>query len=496
MARQVADGGDADAQHRLAIALSKVGGFEESTGDADKALDLFRQSLDVRLQRAKDNREDTEVISDLDYSHGEVGNLLWRMGRLKEAQSQLLRRIPLTEELLKLDSLPEKRRVDLSTLQTQLGRLASQLGELAPAREHYQRSSELLESLVKEDPKNVALQLSLASSLNRLGNASFADSDPLDAFVQQQKSLAIWKSHSDADPSNVSISNGLAEAYGEIGQLRYKTGDFKKAESEFEKSIEILESLVAANPDSTALARNLADKYQRLGNALSRNGELAPAIKQHQLSTALLRRLAESDASDNESQVNYFRGCILLANAHQANGDWPAAIEVFAAAHKPLNELLERKQNVEYAQAAKTQLASFESSAKLMPIAMGSWSELDLISAETLPVILQLRAIECARQDRHVDAAQAATRLHKLENATSTHQVNAASVLASAAKQAAKEDDRKLWNQTALDAIAKAVNQGWKDRNWLIKSEAFDELRNESEFQAILQQLSAPVSGS
>ncbi|MBD3335452.1 MAG: CHAT domain-containing protein [Candidatus Eisenbacteria bacterium] len=150
----------------LAFACSLLGNVFFALGDHESVLPLRRRCLEVRQQ------VHPEIHPRMAQSYINLGNALWKLGRLEEGRREILRGRSIWEQIYGADH------IYYSSFQEALGRIAFQQGDLAEARRLHESALEIREATTgKETPKVAEVLQSLARIAMREGRLADARRD-------------------------------------------------------------------------------------------------------------------------------------------------------------------------------------------------------------------------------------------------------------------------------------------------------------------------------
>lgn len=152
-------------ERELSITLNKLGDVAEARGDANAALALYGQALDIRRRLAKTNPDDALLFRQLNVSRANVGRMHFALGDLEGAAAAFEEAVVAWREQVASDPGNAQHKRDLSIGLDQLSATLLQLGKMAEARTMRAEDLALTRDLHKNDPGNVEVKQELLMSL-------------------------------------------------------------------------------------------------------------------------------------------------------------------------------------------------------------------------------------------------------------------------------------------------------------------------------------------
>ncbi|MFK7821191.1 MAG: hypothetical protein AB8G99_20925, partial [Planctomycetaceae bacterium] len=224
-------------------------------------------------------------------------------------------------------------------------------------------------------------------------------------------------------------------------------------------------------------------------------GNTPASLKAYNDGLVISRTLAEADKDNAQAQRDLMASHYKLGLTRRAFGDYLESAREFESAAVVLSEMIRRKQLLSFAQPAKKDMEQHAAKMHLMGIALGEWAPLFEQPPQSLPALLDSRAIEFASRKDFVTATQAAGKLRELDNADNGNLYNAACVFALAAasvqptegEELSKQqsEQRQKWINEAMTTLKQAVEAGWTDFAHMQKDTDLTILRELPEFKAL-----------
>lgn len=243
----------------LANRLDTIGWAYNAVGDAEEALRVFRNEIDIRDALDPDDTDVLDLVSQLGLLYGETN-------RLQEAVPYLRRSLTLRRGADR-ESGPAVLRCTIRYL----ARIEAQLENLAEAEVLYHELVELTRAEAGDRALELAVdQTELAGVLTQRGGAT------PEARALLVRALDIQRGAHDADPAS------MATTLGRLGLNHQRCGETRKALPLFEESLRLrLHALPETAPE-------IADALNNVGIAHLELGDLSAAREALQRAEALL----------------------------------------------------------------------------------------------------------------------------------------------------------------------------------------------------------------
>jgi tetratricopeptide (TPR) repeat protein len=199
----------------LSGALNDLGFLYQTEGETDKALDYYRQGLEL-AQKINDAEGVAAALNN-------IGFIYRSKGDLDKALEYYLKSIKV-EEQNKFAALDKDR---IPTTYNNIAGIYTQKGDIARALEYFNRSLSIREK--NKDKKGIGV------CLNNIGFIHFSQGDIPKALQFYHRSLRIREELKD--------SNGMAYNLNNIGLVYYNQGEEKKALDYYRKALKIREDI-------------------------------------------------------------------------------------------------------------------------------------------------------------------------------------------------------------------------------------------------------------
>lgn len=294
--------GDPIAIRNLAGVKNNLGDFErDQVGDMKAAMDLYRQSLDLRLEWAKLAPDDDGARQAVSNSYGLVGGVLLRLGDPAAALPMYL------ESQRWRETLSEQYATQVIEVQREwagtydkLGEVRFKLGNSEGARQNYEKALQIRRRLAEDSADTISAMCDLALSCENLGDVFLLlQNDPGSALPVYDQARQYLEDLLSKDPANTRVQSALAHALYKLATAFLKRGDAATAQHNYTKALERLEaSSISGQPN----AKRDIDRML----ALARCGRHAEAA-------AMAKSLAEIGAQNAEILYQVVCGYALCA---------------------------------------------------------------------------------------------------------------------------------------------------------------------------------------
>ena len=282
-ALQKANPGSAEATRNVSVSLNALGELlakRGQAGDADKALEYSTRSLSLAEALLQTNPGSAEAARDVSVSLNRLGEFFAKRGQAGDADKALdyfTRSLDLRGTLLQTNPGSAEATRDVSFILAKLGDLLTsrgQAGDADKALGYFTRDVELSEAMLQTNPGSAEATRDVSVSLNTLAQflatrGQAGDADKALGYFSRSLLLAETLLQTNPDSAqatrNVSVSlNTLANFLAKRGQ----SGDVEKALGYFLRSLDLREALLQANPGSAEATRDVVvSHYQMAGFA-------------------------------------------------------------------------------------------------------------------------------------------------------------------------------------------------------------------------------------
>ena len=460
-----ADPDSAVSRRDLSVALSHVGDVRVARGDKAGALALYGRSLEIRESLAAADPGSAANRRALAVALDKVGDVRLATGDEAAALTLYGRSLEIFESLAAADPDNAVARRDLSGALDNVGGTRLAAGNAAGAMELFERSLDIRESMAAAEPESLTALRNVSLSVERIGGVLLQTNRVADAGEMFDRMLSMKETLLAADPDSVVARRDLSVALKRVGGVRLATGDTAGALVVFRRSLEIDESLVEADPEDLTAYRDVSLSVERIGSVLLRTGRIADAREMFARMLGMKEELVAADPGNATARRDVCVALFKLGELEQSRGDDGAAIKRFreglAAVEAAEREGVTWPDSGVFASGFRQWIVRCEARTS----ALGDWDSLLAMPVEKLPAALRTRAISFSDNGRIAEAAQAAAKLRTLDNATTSHLFQAASVFGRCAASIDPANDqsterlmrqREEWIDAGLEALVEA----------------------------------------
>lgn len=336
-----ADPGKLDWQRDMSVCHSKTGDALTALGDLPAALQAYRDSLSVSRRLADADVTNPAWLQDQSVTQERIGDTLRSQSNLDEALQAYQASLDISRRLAQSDPKNGYWQRNLRVSYRKIGDLLCDLGELVQARQAYDAALSVSRCLVENDPDNPVWLRDLSVSQERIGDVLAYQGDLAGAQEAYRSSLAVRKRLTESDPANLFWQRDLSVSQERIGDVLRSQGDLAGAREIFDQSLLVSRNLVNMDPDNIDWQRELSISCCRMGDVLSEMGNLTGSLSVYQEALSISRMLTRLDPADTCWQRDFYQcqrkiGDVLCGLGELA--DAQAAYMKSLAASKPLAE--------------------------------------------------------------------------------------------------------------------------------------------------------------
>jgi serine/threonine protein kinase/tetratricopeptide (TPR) repeat protein len=253
-----------ELKRELGIALGLLGDALEEAVDLEGALTAQRTALATLVPLIVET--DAQSRRDASAAYGRIGDVLFKLGRYREAL-EIQQKVLLTdEELLKADPLNALTRRDVQVDHYKLARNKSELGDLSGAIASMRKCIEFCEASVAANPESSESRGDLGVAYYYLGEILEKNHDLRGALENYRKATAIEEAMAAADPANMVALDNVSEDYLKVSDLALKLGDRAAALAGYLKALGMREKLQAEAQEKGESRGVTANIYEGLGD--------------------------------------------------------------------------------------------------------------------------------------------------------------------------------------------------------------------------------------
>jgi serine/threonine-protein kinase len=283
-------GSGPDVRDAVGSALIRSGQIREFLGQQEDALRAYGKAQAVYEDLCRDYPAVADHRSRLAESYGASGDLLRKMGRLRDSEEAQHRGIAVLErQAADFPESPDRR--GLARSQMLLGSLLRDAGRSGEGEEALRKALALQQGLVADLPDKPEYRLQLAATHNQLAILLANTRRPNDAERAFRDSLAIHRQLAIDFPGVPQYRYEVANGLYNLGTL-FMTVDRKVAEAALHDALPVFRQLVADFPSVPLYRRYLANCHHNLAKTYMATGRAREAEAAYRDTVAVRRQLA------------------------------------------------------------------------------------------------------------------------------------------------------------------------------------------------------------
>ncbi len=255
---------DSDLKRDLGKNSVLLGDALEEDGKLDEALATQRTAYAILQPLVIENDTDSQRAAMTAF--GRIGDVLFKLGKYREALEIQQKSLVVDEKTLSLDPSNALARRDVQVDFHKIARNYSELGQMTEAIANQRKCVEMCEKAVAANPESSESRGDLGVAFYFLAEMFEKAGNLREALNFYRKTIEIEEANAKADPSNASTAANLSEDYVKIGAVLLKLGNRTEALSGYLKALEIRERLAAASPETPNGRAITAKLYESLGD--------------------------------------------------------------------------------------------------------------------------------------------------------------------------------------------------------------------------------------
>jgi eukaryotic-like serine/threonine-protein kinase len=452
---------DAPAYRReLADSLQNLGVLYQTTNRPDDAAKSMNRSLEVRRRLAA--AYPTAPVYEQDLASAQLNlGVSWQMNhKLPESETFYREAIKsLTAMAARYPGVPDYRHL-LAGASTNLGNLLRDAKRPQEAEAAWKQAADLLKALNEEQPTVPAYRQELTRGLNEMGIFLASENRGAEAEKVWGRVMPLQEQLAADFPKNPVYREELAKYESNRGVLFAHADRLNQAEKSYRRAVELLEELEKADPDSPVYLQDLIAPYGNLVSllkAVGTNSDETETCWRHL--AALKEKLADA-----------------CPNVPSLQGDAAATAGGLA------QWLRERRKPADARDFLRKAIGRDQAALKREPQNSAVRQSLSSHYLALAQILLDL--------NDHAAAADTVAQLVKAAPADWSEQHLAAACLARAASQAGP-DERLAgkYSGEAMDLLRQGAASGFKDADFLARTNEFASLRSRDDFKALTAEL-------
>jgi eukaryotic-like serine/threonine-protein kinase len=255
---------DSDLKRDLGKNSVLLGDALEEDGKLDEALETQRAAYAILQPLVTENDTDSQRAAMTAF--GRIGDVLFKLGKYREALEIQQKSLAADEKTLSLDPSNALARRDVQIAFHKIARNYSELGQMTEAIANQRKCVEMCEKAVAANPESSESRGDLGVAFYFLAEMFEKAGNLREALNFYRKTIEIEEANAKADPSNASAAANLSEDYVKIGGVLLKLGNRAEALDGYLKALEIREQLAAASPETPNGRAITAKLYENLGD--------------------------------------------------------------------------------------------------------------------------------------------------------------------------------------------------------------------------------------
>lgn len=456
------------ASEQSAIALSTlqklISKVQDETGleSAPETVEfkrfMMQTALDGVLVVSKKGEGSTSLEATQAAAHMQLGQMLKQLGKSKEAMVEFQKVYEIAKARVVIKQGTDAARRNLAAALVMLAEMDKELNRDMQANLAHTKEALALWEDIDQNPKSdeqgqgltkkVEVKAGLAEVNIRVGVSYVRLGEPAQGMLHFRKALAIRRELSQSEPNNLAYRLDMARALLAVGDTSFRVGDSPTAGESFDESITIIEDIYRQKPTILMVKQEVARANALKGDYHLRNGETEKARGHFEKALSFTKELVKADSKKFDYQWD-------LGHAHYRLG---------LAAVRAKDEGA-GKEHFDNCRIVRDKLATQDK------------------SNERRQMELMLPLAHCGKQ------AEASTIATKLLGAEPDREllIDVARCYAQCAAASADETIRKKFTTDAVQSVAKAVNQGYRDIVYLSTDVDLDPLRGQDDFTLLLE---------
>jgi eukaryotic-like serine/threonine-protein kinase len=448
----------ANAQNRAASILGEI-------GDASRAVEAGQRAVALYDQLIQDQPAEVKHREFLARSLISLANALRTTRRSDEAIAALKRSADLNQALLRDEPGNLDYATNLGVAWSNLSKILGSVGRAEESRALVPRLQAHLEDLVRRVPNASRPRNMLADIFHDKGNHASDHGDFETARGFYLRSLGMREVLVRENPESWEDLSQLARIENELGLLHSEFARPQEALTYLEKGRALRERLLAGEPESAILQEYLARSLENIGNLHNKLNKPADALPVLIRCAEIRTRLAAGAPSNAEMQSALGGSVHNLAMTRELLGEKAEAERLYREAMEHGRRALSIQPEVLVHRRFQTN--------HLISLA-------DLLRGQ-------------GKIDEAARLAEAAADLWKREPQplmTSALFLSACVESVGPGDSAEQKERRERFGSKAVSILNRAVDAGFRDRNFFQSSNQLDPIRGREDFKALLGRIS------
>jgi len=341
------DHGDRNSRFALGEAYRELADLTRDIGTQKRALELYRQALELRRTLAADHDASSrdrlklvETIRDVGRVQQQIGDLESARGALDEA-IELAKRLATENDSARTRSLLGRCYSDKSSIDVDLSQTEAAIATNKEA-------ATIQQQLVDDFPNDFLLKADLANSCLSMGFIMLAHANkPADALVCFEHARKIQGQVVAAEPEDAESQRILAECDSMLGVVHLELGRGDQAIAALERAQAILRKLIDANPNVSQYQDFLAGELQNTGIAYAKKGDRTKALEAYTASRRLFEKLVAADPTDVRLQRDLAANLNNVGDLELGLGKAALAGDAYSRARRLIEPIVKAQPRIE-----------------------------------------------------------------------------------------------------------------------------------------------------
>lgn len=295
-----------------------------------------------------------------------------------------------------------------------LGKVQLRRGNDQEALVSYRKALEISKSLVHDDPENREARRDLSVSYEGYGDAHLAADATDNALENYEKCREIRQQLVESDSDNSQALHDLAVVYERLGKLELQRGLFPEARVWFEKELVVARERFRLDPLDDETKRFVMVVHENLGKVGRLQGSVQQDVDERRRELESRRQLAYANPGEPQFQRELMFAHLKLGKAEYDRYAYAAASRQYHQGIAILDGLTETGRDSESDARSRDYLVQQALRAELAVTATTDWSSLIEEPDDELPILLEIRCTEFAKQGRLDEVERAAGELRVL----------------------------------------------------------------------------------
>ena len=278
---------DSTLQSELAVTHIKIGRASEQLGDADAAIDSYREAL--RAYQTLAASEPSHRVDEA-LSLNNLGHALTRTGRSEEALACYQSALSILNDLRREDAANREVQAHIALAEGNLGLLAAETGSEEEARRRLLQAIAIRKDILAEDPTDIDNRIRLASHYHNLSDL-LVETDLEQAYNLCQTAIEVQEAVHHARSGDLQPQADLALSYNNLGAIESRRKNLSAAADCYKKAIYIGQRLAMQAHDQPQHRLDLAITWNNLAQNRAKRHDPQGALKAFREASALLNDL-------------------------------------------------------------------------------------------------------------------------------------------------------------------------------------------------------------